>query len=86
MRAHEIENWVLNVIDRVESEMKLVVHKKDDALYLRLDETPIIESEEVSDGIILDYNAEGIVVGIEVLYISQRSPNSWQQILLETTA
>jgi uncharacterized protein YuzE len=66
--------------------MKFTVHKDDDALYLRLDDTPIIESEEVSDGIILDYNAEGKVVGIEVLYISQRSPNSWQQILLETTA
>ena len=66
--------------------MKLTVHKDDDALYLRLDDTPIIESEEVSDGILLDYNAEGKVVGIEVLYISQRSPNSWQQILLETAA
>lgn len=66
--------------------MKLTVHKNDDALYLRLDDIPIIESEEVSDGIILDYNAEGKVVGIEVLYISQRSPNSWKQILLETTA
>jgi uncharacterized protein YuzE len=66
--------------------MRLTVHKNDDALYLRLDDTPIIESEEVSDGIILDYNAEGKVIGIEILYISQRSPNSWQQILLETTA
>ncbi len=66
--------------------MKLTVHKDDDALYLRLDDTPIIESEEVSDGIMLDYNADGKVVGIEVLYISQRSPNSWQHILLETTA
>jgi uncharacterized protein YuzE len=66
--------------------MKVTVHKDDDALYLRLDDTPIIESEEVSDGIILDYNAEGKVIGIEILYISQRSPNSWQQILLETTA
>ncbi|PZV16656.1 MAG: hypothetical protein DCF21_10280 [Leptolyngbya sp.] len=59
--------------------MKLVVHKEDedDALYLRLDDTAIAESEEVSDGIILDYNAEGKVVGVEVLYVSQRSPNSW---------
>ncbi len=64
--------------------MKLVVHKDDDALYLRLDDTSIIESEEVSDGIILDYNAAGKVVGIEVLYVSQRSPDSWQTILLET--
>lgn len=66
--------------------MKLIFHKEDDALYLRLDDTAVIESEEVSDGIILDYNAEGQVIGIEILYVSQRSPNSWQQILLETTA
>lgn len=66
--------------------MKLVVHKENDALYLRLDDSAIVESEEVSDGIILDYNAEGKVVGVEVLYIRQRSPNSWRQILLETTA
>jgi uncharacterized protein YuzE len=66
--------------------MKLVVHKEEDALYLRLDDSAIVESEEVSDGIVLDYNEEGKVVGIEVLYVSQRSPNSWQQILLETTA
>ncbi|MFH7241686.1 MAG: DUF2283 domain-containing protein [Spirulina sp.] len=65
--------------------MKLVVHKEDDALYLRLDDSEIIESEEVSEGIILDYNADGKIVGIEVLYISQRSPNSLHQILLETT-
>ena len=65
--------------------MKLTVHRDDDALYLRLDDAVIVESEEVSEGIILDYNAKGKVVGIEGLYISQRRPNSWQQILLETT-
>ena len=61
-----------------------MVHKEDDALYLRLDDSVIVESEEVSDGIILDYNAEGKVVGVEVLYVSQRSHNTLQQILLET--
>ncbi|MEM9007977.1 MAG: DUF2283 domain-containing protein [Cyanobacteria bacterium P01_F01_bin.86] len=61
--------------------MKLVVHKEDDALYLRLDDSTIIESEEVSNGIVLDYNAEGKIVGIEVLYISQRSPNSMMSCL-----
>ncbi len=65
--------------------MKVVVHKEDDALYLRLDESAIVESEEVSEGIILDYNSFGKVVGIEVLYLSQRSPNALQKILLETT-
>ncbi|MEO1144638.1 MAG: DUF2283 domain-containing protein [Cyanobacteria bacterium J06638_22] len=63
--------------------MRLVVHKADDALYLRLDKSAIAESEEVSEGIILDYNTEGKVVGIEVLYLSERSPNSLEEILLE---
>lgn len=65
--------------------MKLVVHKEDDALYLRLEDSKIVELEEVGDGIILDYNADGKVVGIEILYVSQRSPNLLNQILLETT-
>jgi uncharacterized protein YuzE len=65
--------------------MKLIVHKEDDALYLSLDDSDVIESEEVSDGIILDYNAEGKIIGIEMPYISQRSPNSLQKILLETS-
>ncbi|MFM7601871.1 MAG: DUF2283 domain-containing protein [Pseudanabaena sp.] len=65
--------------------MKLIVHKEDDALYLSLDDSDVIESEEVSDGIILDYNAEGKIIGIEMLYISKRSPNSLQKILLETS-
>jgi uncharacterized protein YuzE len=64
--------------------MKLIVHKEDDALYLRLDDSEIVESEEVKEGIILDYNREGEVVGIEVLHVSRRSPNSLKQILLES--
>lgn len=65
--------------------MNLTVRKDADTLYLRLDDTAIVESEEVSDGIILDYNAEGKIVGIKVLYVSQHSPDSLQQILVETT-
>ncbi len=64
--------------------MKLIIHKEDDALYLKLDNSHIVDSEEVEDGIILDYNQEGQVVGIEVLRVSQRSPDSLKQILLES--
>jgi len=64
--------------------MKLIINKEDDALYLRLNDDPIIESEEVENGIILDYNTAGKVVGIEMLYISERSPDSLNKILLET--
>ncbi|KKI97995.1 DUF2283 domain-containing protein [Prochlorothrix hollandica] len=65
--------------------MKLTIHKEDDAIYLRLDESEVFESEEVQNGIILDYNAQGKVIGVEILYLSQRSPQALQQVLLETT-
>ena len=54
--------------------MKLKVDKQTDALYLRLDDSPIVESEEVSPGVVLDYNRANEVVGIEMLHLSKRSP------------
>ncbi len=53
--------------------MKLNVDKKADALYLRLDESPIVDSEEVSPGVVLDYSESNEVVGIEMLHLSRRS-------------
>lgn len=52
--------------------MRLKVDKESDALYFRLDESAILESEEVQPGIILDFNADGRVVGIEILNLSTR--------------
>ena len=53
--------------------MKLNVDKEADALYLRLDDSPIVESEEVSPGVALDYNEANEVVGVEMLNLSKRS-------------
>ena len=53
--------------------MKLHVDKEADALHLRLDNSKIIESEEVAPGIVLDYNELNEVVGVEMLYLSRRS-------------
>jgi uncharacterized protein YuzE len=55
--------------------MTLKVDEKADALYLRLDDSRIIESEEVSPGVVLDFNAENQVLGVEVLNLSKRSPS-----------
>ncbi len=55
--------------------MRLHVDKDADALYLRLDHSKIIESEEVSPGVVLDFNAHNQVVGIEMLNLSKRTPN-----------
>ncbi len=53
--------------------MKLNVDREADALYLRLDDSAIVESEEVSPGVVLDYNDVNEVVGVEMLHLSKRS-------------
>jgi uncharacterized protein YuzE len=54
--------------------MRLTVDTETDALYFRLDESDIIESEEVSPGVVLDFNSGGDVVGVEILNVSKRVP------------
>jgi uncharacterized protein YuzE len=47
-----------------------------DALYVRLDESPIAESEEVRPGVVLDLDEQGEVVGIEILRVGRRLPGA----------
>jgi len=54
--------------------VKLDVDSEADALYLRLDDSEIVQSEEVSPGVVLDYNEANEVVGVEMLRLSKRSP------------
>lgn len=56
--------------------MKLHFDEKADALYLRLDDAPVIDSQEVSTGIVLDFNDRSQVVGIEILDVKKRFPNA----------
>lgn len=55
--------------------MKLQIDQQADALYLRLDDSAVVESEEVSAGVVLDYNESHEVVGVEILHLSRRSPD-----------
>jgi uncharacterized protein YuzE len=55
--------------------MKLKIDREADALYLSLDDSLVAESEEVSPGIVVDLNEQDQIVGIEILYLSKRSPN-----------
>jgi uncharacterized protein YuzE len=50
--------------------------EKVDALYLSLDDSEVVESEEVKPGIVLDFNADNQVVGIEVLDLRKRVPSA----------
>jgi len=66
--------------------MRLKVDKENDALYFRLDESSIVESEEVQPGVILDFNAEGKVVGIEILNLRSRMSSEQLKVLQYETA
>ena len=53
--------------------MKIRVDRENDVLYFRLDESRIVESEEIQPGVILDYDENNKVVGVEFLSISSRA-------------
>jgi uncharacterized protein YuzE len=66
--------------------MKVHVDRQADALYLRLDDSKVVESEEVSPGIVLDYNDQEQVVGIEILGVSSRFPGlDTDDVVIETS-
>jgi len=46
--------------------MKLNYYSDTDSLYIDLSERPSAESREISQGIVLDYDAEGNLVGIDI--------------------
>jgi uncharacterized protein YuzE len=46
--------------------MKLNYHADTDSLYIELSERPSVDSREISEGVVVDYDAEGRVVGIDI--------------------
>jgi len=46
--------------------MKLNYYPETDSLYIDLSEKASVESKEISEGVVLDYDAEGHLVGIDI--------------------
>jgi uncharacterized protein YuzE len=55
--------------------MRVRVDQSADAVYVNLSDASIVESEEVADGIVVDFDAEGRIVGVEILDASKRTGN-----------
>jgi uncharacterized protein YuzE len=45
-----------------------------DAAYIRFSDEVILESEEVSPGLVIDFDAQGRLVALEVLQAGRRLP------------
>ena len=52
--------------------MKLNYFPETDSLYIDLSEHPSVESREVSNGVVLDFDAQGDLVGIDIDNASRR--------------
>jgi len=52
--------------------MKLNYYADTDSLYIDLSERPSTESREITEGVVLDYDAEGNLVGIDIDNASQK--------------
>ena len=46
--------------------MKLKYYKETDSLYIDLSLKTSIDSKEISEGVVLDYDSEGNIVGIDI--------------------
>jgi uncharacterized protein YuzE len=53
--------------------MKLSYDKETDSLYIHLSNTPSVDSDEVADGVVLDFDSNGVLVGIDVQHASQKT-------------
>lgn len=52
--------------------MKIEFDPEADALYIELVAGDVDKTEEIKPGLILDYDNQGNVLGVEMLYISKR--------------
>ena len=65
--------------------MKLTIDPDVDALYLRLNDAQIVDTEQVAPGVVLDYDAQDNVVGVEMLHVSKRASKvELKRLLFET--
>ena len=53
--------------------MKLNYDKATDSLYIHLSNKPSVDSDEVADGVVLNYDEHGSLVGIDVQHASENA-------------
>ena len=52
-----------------------------DAAYFRMEDKAVLESEEIADGIIVDYDEDDNIVGVELLGVKTISPESFSILI-----
>ncbi|MBU1685674.1 DUF2283 domain-containing protein [Patescibacteria group bacterium] len=56
--------------------MRINYDEVDDAMYIRFSEGEYYQSDEVKEGVILDFDKEGKIIALELLDVSKRLPKT----------
>jgi uncharacterized protein YuzE len=59
------------VEDRGGNIVRIEYSKEEDALYIHLRDVPVAESRDIAEGVTLDLDANGRIVGLEILDASE---------------
>lgn len=52
--------------------MKLHYYPETDSLYIELTDAPGAEAREIADGLVIDFDADGNVVGLDIDHASRK--------------
>ena len=63
--------------------MKITYDPDADAMYIRLKEGKVNKTKEVDKNTILDYDKDGNVIGIEILFVKERMPQLLKEFKVE---
>lgn len=70
MEKYKFTDYFLNEVLRkrpyIKKEMKLNYYPDTDSLYIDLSEKTSADSVEISEGVVVDYDSEGNIVGIDI--------------------
>jgi uncharacterized protein YuzE len=62
--------------------MRFHYDKNKDAFYIRFSDSHYLESDEIQEGVVFDYDKQGKIVGIEVLEASKKLSSTFRNTLL----
>jgi len=63
--------------------MKIRYDSDADAMYIKLSDEEIKTTRKIDDNTILDYDKDGRVIGIELLFVKERMPHLLKEIQVE---
>ncbi len=63
--------------------MKIRYDPEADAMYIQFRDAKVDHTQELDENTIIDFDKEGQVIGVEVLFVKERNPSLLKEIQME---